>query len=93
VWIDSNDSFMSGCYLHCSGMGLVLAGSVNTIINTHVSTNWGWLPNEGVLLFSTGIYTREGWVGGGALSFTPLLRLKRSTGSPLGCPLSYRLAL
>ena len=48
VWIDMNDSFMTGCYLHCSGLGLALKGSVNTIINVHAATNWHGIPGGGV---------------------------------------------
>ena len=42
VWIDTNDSYMTGCYLHCTAMGLHLGGSVSTIINNHFTTNWDW---------------------------------------------------
>ena len=48
VWIDMNDSFMTGCYLHCSGLGLALRGSVNTIVNVHAATNWHAIPGGGV---------------------------------------------
>ena len=33
-----NDSYMSGCYLHCAATGLFLGGSVNVILNTHFTT-------------------------------------------------------
>ena len=40
--LEDNDSYMSGCYIHCVGLGLELQGSVNAIINTHFATNWDW---------------------------------------------------
>jgi len=40
VVLEDNDSYMSGCYIHCVGLGLEIQGSVNTIINTHFATNW-----------------------------------------------------
>ena len=39
---------MTGCYLHCSGLGLALKGSVNTIINVHAATNWHGIPGGDV---------------------------------------------
>jgi hypothetical protein len=42
VVLEDNDSYMSGCYIHCVGLGLELQGSVNTILNTHFATNWDW---------------------------------------------------
>lgn len=46
--IEMNDSSMSNCYLECSGMGVVVGGSVNSFTDVHFSTSWGHWPRGGL---------------------------------------------